>query len=330
MRMKVRVLCIAALIGAAIWLMSCGHYICHTTLGASTCNAAGSGKTGGGGGTNNNLVTVFAYFIDASGGIAAEALNLGGSASYQDVPTNSPISLGGQDSGIVIVNKKYLYVASWGGNGTTGYTGNLYGFSINGTTAALTAVPNSPYAVNGLATPNGIPLCIAADPLGRFIFVADPAGISVYAINATDGSLTLQNATPVSNGIGSSTQMATDGLGKYLYVTDGSSIAEFAYASGALTPVSATNSIFSGPPNIQMLVSEPSGKYMLGITRNLGGNGGTADDNVYTFAITQTGGTNPGSLGTPVVFNTGTGTSPNFITVHPNGKIVYTFNVSQA
>jgi 6-phosphogluconolactonase (cycloisomerase 2 family) len=327
--MKVRLLCIAALIGAAVWLMSCGHYVCHTTLGASSCTPAGAGKNGGGGITGNSLVTAIVYFMDDSAGqFAAEAVNLNKSGTFSPVPGfTGPASIGSvADGGMVIVNKKYLYIPVVGGTVQASF-GRLYGYAINTTTADLTPVPNSPYTVNGLAGQFNTAFSIAADPLGRFVFVGDTVGISVYAISPTDGSLTLQNATPFSTGISSPIQMATDGLGKYLYVLDGTNIAEFSYAGGALTALSTT-SVFTGPPNIQMLAAEPSGKYMLGITEQLGGTG-PSDTNVYIFAITQAGGTAPGTLGTPTVFNTGTN-SPSYIAVHPNGNVVYTFNETTA
>ena len=321
--MKVRLLCIAALIGAAVWLMSCGHYVCHTTLGASSCAPAGSGKNGGGV-TGNSLVTAIVYFMDDhAGAFAAEAVNLNNSGTFAPVPGfTGPAAIGAlDDGGMVIVNKKYLYIPVVGGTVTNSF-GRLYGFSINTATADLTPLPNSPYTVNGLAGQFGISFCIAADPLGRFVFVGDASGISVYAISPTDGSLTLQNATPFSTGISTPIQMVTDGLGKYLYVLDGSNIAEFAYASGALTPLSGS-SVFSAQP-IKMLAAEPSGTYMLGVTAQTGGTGAT-DTNVYIFAITQASGTAPGTLGTPTLFNTGTN-SPIFIAMHPTGKYVYTFN----
>ena len=326
--MKVRALCIAALIGAAVWLISCGHYVCHTTLGASSCAATGNGKNGGG--VNNGLPTIFVYFMDDSAGeFGAEGLNVANSGTFASISGFVPPKAFGpvDDGGIVIVNKKYLYVPVTGGLQGS-FFGNLYGYSIDANTGALTAVPNSPYAVNGLSNQFGVPFSIAADPLGRFVFVGDATGVSVYAVSATDGSLTLQNATPISTGISAPIQMATDGLGKYLYVLDGTQIAAFAYASGALISVGGTNAVIAS--NMQVLASEPTGKYMLGITKQLGGGSGNPDTNVYVFAITQAGGTDPGSLGTPVSFSQNATDTPSYVAVHPNGKYVYTFNETTA
>jgi hypothetical protein len=70
---------------------------------------------------------------------------------------------------------------------------------------------------------------------------------------------------------------------------------------------------------------------MLGITKQLGGGSGTPDTNVYVFAITQAGGTDPGSLPTnPVAFSPNTTDTPSYVAVHPNGKFVYTFNETTA
>ena len=182
MRMKVRALCIGAVLLATMWTAGCGHYVCGTTFGNASCTASGSGITTGGGG-NTIGVTAFVYFVDASaGGMAAEALNVNNSQTFAPLSSFvSPALSGGGNGGMVVVGKKYLYIAAT--------NSVLLGFSISSSTGALTPVPNSPYAITGPS--------IAADPQGRFLFVGGPGIISAMTINS-DGSLTAVPGSPFS------------------------------------------------------------------------------------------------------------------------------------
>lgn len=316
-----KILLIAASVALAMFMAGCGTKGCSTAVpgnsGGSSGGAAGGSSSPSGGcnlpgnGGGNNTQRAFVYFmVDGAGQIAAEGLNVNGQGSFASVANFVPPQMppNAIDGGIVIVSQKYLYVPL--------DTGNLYGFSIDGTTGALSPLNNSPYAVNGLQATLS-PFAIAADPAGNFVFVGDAAGITVFAVNSNDGSLTAVNATPVSTNIGGPIQMTTDGLGKYLYLLDGSSIAEFAYdSSGALTPI---GTLTSGSTDLIMMASDPSGKWMLGTRGQVGSQGGALDLNVYVFSISANGalvGPTPTSTPNP----------PTYIVVSPNDKFVYTFN----
>lgn len=315
-------------------LTGCGHSGCQTAtpgggsagtggVSGGTAGAQGTCQLAGGGLSNSTMQTAFLYFMDDSAGqIGAEALNANNSNTFASlggfVP---PPSLGKvTDGGMVVVNKKYIYVPVAGFTASLAPFSSVYGFSIDATTGALTAVPNTSYAVSGLQV--GTTFSIAADPAGKFLFIGDSSGISVFSINANDGSLTpLNSGTPYAIGIGAPQQMTTDGLGKYLYAVDGTSIAEFSYdTTGALSTIGVITSSVS---NMSMLTPDPTGKFMLGITGNVGGNGGLFDFNVYVFTITQSTGT-PGSLGGPTPYSTTL--TPAYVQISPSGGFVYTFN----
>jgi 6-phosphogluconolactonase (cycloisomerase 2 family) len=320
--MPAKILLAAASLVLAMFMAGCGTNGCSTatsgttggtsggTPAGSTPPPGGCSATGTGGGTNNTQ-TAFVYFMDDSAGqIAGEGLNVnttGTFASLQNfVPPQMPTKV--IDGGMVIVNKRYLYMPL--------DTGDVYGFSIDGTTGALSALANSPYPVNGLQGTLSS-FSIAADPTGKFVFVGDAAGITALAVNSNDGSLTTVNATPVSTAIGGPIQMATDGLGKYLYLLDGVSIAEFSYdAGGALTSLGTLTSSVS---DMVMMTGEPSGKWMLGVKDQVGGQGGALDVNVYVFSINSSG-----ALVGPTP--TATPTPPTYVVMSPNDKFVYTFN----
>jgi 6-phosphogluconolactonase (cycloisomerase 2 family) len=254
------------------------------------------------------------YFLnDPDANMTADALNFNNSGSFSQIPgfvgptLDQSQSKYARDGGLGIVNKKYLYIP---------YSdGNLFGFSIDPTSGALTALSGTPIAL-GLPANTVSPL--ALDPAGKFIFVGDSAGIYAFSVNQTTGALTPVFGSPFAISGLQPTSLTTDGLGKYLYATDGVQISQFSYSStGALTSLGTLTS----PMNL--LVSEPSGKYMLGSTVEIGQNG-TLDNNVYAFTISSTA--TPGSLTAVTASGFPTGEPVCWMAVTPNGKYLYTFN----
>lgn len=288
MAMRVRFVLSFVVLLSAMWLISCGHYVCGTTFGSSTCTPTGGGINQGGGG-NNISVTAFVYFVDInSAQIAVEGLNVANSQTFHPLTTFvSPSPFVGGEGASTVVNKQFLYIAG----------SVLNGFSIDGTTGALTPVPLSPYGISGLT--------IAADPQGRFLFVGGAGVINAFTIN-TDGSLLPAPGSPFTNSNGTPTQIVTDSSGKYLYALNGSTIAEYSYnqTTGALTSL-------GNPFSAGMSMVAASGSYLLGIT------GSTSEVSVFTI------GSN-GALSGGSQFPTTL--APIFLEVSPNGSFVYTFN----
>jgi hypothetical protein len=310
MTTKFRVLLILMVGLATLGMASCGHYTCGLTFGNSTCGAGGTGITSSGG-TTTGSGAAFVYFVDVKdGGMALEILDMVSPTSFTDISNFVPPTLpsGPKGTGGVVVDTKFLYIPC-------GLA--VCGFSIDGTTGALTAVPNSPNAVLGAYS-------VAADPAGRFLFVSDFANdIAVFTINSTDGSLIAVAGSPFTTPVKPS-QMTTDGKGRYLYEVQGypgSEVGAFSYdqTTGALTAVPGSPFAF----NMAEITGEASGNYLLGITGGL--NGGTSDKHVYVFSIAQTG----SALGA-IVPVTGspfaTTYTPINLTVSPSGAFVYTFN----
>jgi len=244
--------------------------------------------------------------------MAALAVNLNNSQTFAPIanwvpPPSLCSNLACVDGGLVIVNKAYVYMP-YG-------DGNVYAYSINATTAALTVLPN----VN-LNLPQFVASPIAADPAGKYVFVGDASGIYVMSVGST-GTLTVtNNGLPFAATGSQPTYLTTDALGKYLYLTDGTNIASFSYSSstGALTSVGTI-----AAQQVLMFTSEPSGKYLLGVAQANGAGGTALDNNVYVFPIGSTG-----ALAAPTAVSTPQ--TPSFISVSPNvvsgSEFVYTFN----
>jgi 6-phosphogluconolactonase (cycloisomerase 2 family) len=73
-----------------------------------------------------------------------------------------------------------------------------------------------------------------------------------------------------------------------------------------------------------MLVSEPTGKFIIGSTLQIGTGGGPIDNNVYAFSISSSA--VPGSLTSVNASGFPTSESAAWMAVTPNGKYLYTFN----
>lgn len=321
-----KILLVAASLVLAMAMAGCGTNGCSTATpgstggpsggasGGSTPPGGGCSVTGTGGGSNNTQTALVYFMVDDAGQIGAEALNLNSAGTFAPVPNFVPPQMPTHvdDGGVVIVNRKYLYVPI--SNATTG---SVYGFSIDGTTGALSPLNGSPYPVTGLTDQIGVRFSIAADPSGKFVFVGDASGITALAVNPNDGSLITVNSAAVSTGLVAPQQMSTDGLGKYLYVVDGISIAQFSYdASGHLTPLGLLSSSIT---DMAMMTGEPSGKWMLGVRAVVGQGSVQPDKNVYVFSIGSTGALTS-AIPTTTPF------PPTYVVVSPNDKFVYTFN----
>jgi 6-phosphogluconolactonase len=306
MEMRVRALLTSMVVLVTISLVGCGHYTCGVTFGSSTCTPSGGTGPSQGGGSTNGTAAAFDYYFDVG---ALKAASLDTSNNFAVISNFvSPPQASSGIGGSLVVQRKWLYVAL---NGSL----NIEAYSINGTTGALTAIAGSPY---GSLDTNAI----TSDPAGQFLFLcgADDDEVSVFAINQTDGSLTQVGSYPA--GVGFAEQATTDGLGRFLYVTAGnlgSEVGVFSIGStGALTAVAGSPFAIS----IAELASEPTGKFLLGVTGNGANNGFPSDDHVYVYSINQTTGVITPAPGSPFA----TTFTPANLAVHPNGTLVYTFN----
>lgn len=131
--------------------------------------------------------------------------------------------------GIVAVNARFLYI-SW--------SSDIYGYSINPSTGALTSLTGSPFPMPSGRSPQGL----AATTDGKFLYGADAAGgIDAFQVDNATGKLSLVPSSPF--GSGANYQVAVDPSGSSLYATDyaDDKVLGFTIAStGALAPVQSS------------------------------------------------------------------------------------------
>jgi len=332
-------------------LANCGgSYGCNVTFGSSTCTPSGSGLGsgtssggggtggtggGGGGGGGSSKAAAFAYVVDQGGTIDGYALNTSGATfptisgyTAPVVPTND----GGV--GMVVAQQQYLYVGF-------GATNQIFGWTI-GSNGSLTAISQSPFSatflnqfVVGVGQDNMI-----VNPAGTLLFVSDATLDDIYVFQiGSGGVLSAVTGSPFAcpTGFGTPMNLATDGLGKYLYVVDGSftthqgaQIAAFTIGTGSslgvLTPVTGSPFAFQ----MWQLQGEPTGQFLIGTSGSTAYYPGVTDNaNLYVFSITQSG-ADAGAI--TEVTKQPTVYSPFAIAVqsNPNGNLVYSFGFNDA
>lgn len=205
----------------------------------------------------------------------------------------------------------FLFVANGNSNTITGY-------SISGSTGALTALSGAP-AQTGFS-----PVNLALTPSGKFLYVANSnsASVSGFGVDSS-GGLTAVPGPPSVVGAGPN-RITIDPSGKFLYVASlaGGNFSGFTIdgTSGALSamngsPFGVTVSTTITP--LSSLVVDTSGKYLY--VTNQSGN------NVYAFTIDATSGVPKAITATPVP-PYAAGTSPVFIVNDATGKLLFVGN----
>jgi hypothetical protein len=323
-------------------LSNCSPYGCQVTFGSSTCNSStssslggsGSGGSGGGGGGGGGATpTAFVYAVDQSGTIDGYVLSNSastfGAISSFTAPTIATNSGG---VGMAVAQAQYLYA----GLGDSG--GVLYGWTI-GTSGSLSPISGTPVAAPFLADfGSGVSQSeMIANPAGTLLFISDTLQSLIYVFQiGSGGVLTPVTGSPFSLPLGfQPMNLATDGLGKYLYaingnfsIHQGTAIAAFAIGTGSSLGVltAVTGSPFSGVGyNMWQVKGEPTGQFLIGTTGSTAYDGVTDDPNLYVFSISQSS-TNPGAITS--LAKTATTYSPYSIAVQSNsgGTLIYSLS----
>ena len=203
----------------------------------------------------------------------------------------------------------FAYVVNGGAHTVSAY-------SINSSTGALTQVSGSPFATG--TGPQGI----AADPAGKFLYVANygaGAGntVSAYTINASSGALMQVTGSPFTIGPASSAPiaLAVDPSGKFLYVANNAAneVAGFIINGTSGTLGAISTSPFTGLSNPIAVAVAPSGGYLY-VANSLG-------SSLAAYTINSATGVISSTLFSPVAV--GTGTNPTAIAITGTGSSLF-------
>lgn len=125
------------------------------------------------GGANGLAVTSkYVYVADSATGVNAYSINTG---TGQLTAIGAALAAGTNPSNVAITpNGKYVYVTNSGSNDVSGY-------SVDGTTGALTEITGSPFAASTA------PSAVTVDPSSRYVYVTNKSAssISIFTIDST-------------------------------------------------------------------------------------------------------------------------------------------------
>jgi trimeric autotransporter adhesin len=189
----------------------------------------------------------------------------------------------------------------------------IYPYSINQATGALTRIPNAelPAGAN--------PISATVDPSGSFVYLGNYGGpaISAYAIDGVTGAVGIVPGSPFAGGQGTN-KVTVDPTGQFLYTANQNSrdVSAFTIDSGtgALSPIAGSPFALSGNAIAQNVSVDPATHFAF-VT-------GLNTNTIHVFAIDSTTGALTPVAGSPFA----TGTAPAGISVDPSGSYVYVAN----
>jgi 6-phosphogluconolactonase (cycloisomerase 2 family) len=119
--------------------------------------------------------------------------------------------------GICQTPQQHVYATGIPANNPTAAV--ISGFDKNSLSGSLTPIPSSPFSAHAAAP-------MAVDGQGKFLFVAGPTSIAMYAIDAASGALTEVPSSPINyiptvnpnQAPSDPLSIATEPTGKYVYV----------------------------------------------------------------------------------------------------------------
>src|SRR5579872_629837 len=244
---------------------------------------------------NNFDGTVSIMVINPEAGTLAEALPRFSTPGY-------PVAVAGEPQG------RFVYIANLP---NINVTPNVAALRIDPSTGTLTAVPGTPYGLDGF------PSDLKVHPSGRFLYVTSQSSNQViaFAIDSANGTLTAITGSPFSTG-GAPSGIAMDASGKFLYIANQASNNVSAYTinanTGALVPI--TGSPFASGRGPSRVVADPTGRFLY-VTNQ-------ANNTVSAFAIDSATGALAAVPGSP--FSAGSG--PTAAAIDPTGGFLIVSN----
>ncbi len=319
-RLSLSFLCAVALIAQIPMITGCSS--AHTQAVNTPASGGGTGGTGGGtggsGGSGGGSSGGSGGSSGGSGGSGGGSGGSGGSGGTGGTGggtgSGGGTGNGGSSTKTTTTGAEYLYAVA------NGQQGSVYGWKIDSSTGALSAVSGSPFQVSvGTQTYTCMSQCYAAlvpDPLGRFLFYPysySAAGITTLSVNPTTGAV-----STAANSATSTYEVSAEPKGRYLYWNEsGTSDAIGGLAissSGALSPTPGQPYAYSGQVSYGNPAVTSTNVYAI---EYLGSGNASQASTLYNWTIdaatgtlTQTG-------------NTATLQDAANPVITPNGKFIY-------
>jgi 6-phosphogluconolactonase (cycloisomerase 2 family) len=248
----------------------------------------------------NDDGTIYVYGIDASTGrLRHNGYYLAGSSHNRSIAVDP--------------SQRFVYAPNGNDN-------DIWAFTVNETTGALTAVSGSPFPAGT------VPYFVAVDPSGRFVYVTNytSGDISQYTITQSGPAAGALTAIAASVPVGGASPaepraIAVDPTGRFAYTANygNSTVSAFAInqTTGALTAIGSPVPSGTTP---YYLVVDPTGSFVY-VADNTG-------IKIYIYAIDPTTGALTATGASPVTIAAGAG--PTAMAVDPLDGFLYVGDAS--
>ena len=179
----------------------------------------------------------FVYVNNQTSSNSVSAYKVGTTGSLTQI-SGSPFLTGGVGSNVVCYGLARMAVSPANNLLFVANTGDrtITPFQINVTTGALTRTPGAPFA-SGLTADSCQGLSLAVTPDGAFLMAASNGEIRTFTV-AANGALALLSST--ANCCSPNTSMSISADGRFLAVSNQTSISMFSISAGVLTPVAGS------------------------------------------------------------------------------------------
>lgn len=259
---------------------------------------------------NQNSNSVSIYTISGTNGALA--------STGMAAAGTQPVSVAVDPSG------KFAYVTNLCSSASC--SGNVFAYTIDGSTGSLSAVPGSPFAAGNS------PRSVAVDPSGRFAYVANSlsSDVSAYTIDSATGALIPVAGSPFMAGT-TPFSVTVDPSGRFAYVansgTANASGNVSAYTidsrTGTLNPI--PGSPFAAGAFPSSVAVDSTGEFAY-VVNECGDVVCSLIGSVSAYTIDSSTGTLNPIPGSPFA----TGMSPRSMVVDPWGKFAYVANGSSS
>jgi 6-phosphogluconolactonase (cycloisomerase 2 family) len=240
--------------------------------------------------------------------------------------TLGPYQAGNSGFGKAVIDPtgQLLYVINNLANAPSPVDG-VYGFTINQSTGALTAIGTAGVPlVSDASTPAlSTPVEVLMDHQGKYLYVVNSGNntINAYTIDPSSGGLTpLATSPTIGTGNGTSPSFGTiDPSNTHLYVanTGDNSVGVFKLdpTTGTLTSGGANTPVM-GATFLLNVVVEPTGKYLYALD-----SAGTAGNNLYAYVLNA-----DGTLPAAAAASYPTGAGPFGMSIDASGTVLAVVN----
>ena len=194
-------------------------------------------------------------------------------------------------------------------------TSNVWAFSVDASTGALSPVPGAPFPGQTSIAGGGVN-SIALHPSGSFLYASGSfQGITGYSVDGASGALTQLSGSPfIPAGTFFNSKLVVHPSGNFLYMADldADGVRVFPIAADGSLGAEITGSPFASGATPRGIALDPSGKFAF--VPNEG------DLNVTAFSVNST----TGAL--TLAGNADTGNGPSAVTLDSSGKFLHVTN----